>query len=779
MPNGKPTSLLLATLAASLALALAAPVALAAPANYEGISADGKVAFFATTDKMVPGDTDSRRDVYMRSFDSVVPFYVTREISTGPSGGNDAFDSFFNRASGDGTQVFFTTDERLVGVDTDQARDVYLRDLSESVTVLVSQGECAPGCGNGAADAGFADASADGSAAFFSTDEKLTAADTDGAADIYRRDLEAGTTTLVSAGAASCAQLGCGNGEETATMRGLSADGSAAFFATPEQLAGSDTDIAIDIYARELPSGPTTHVSQGDAGCPLGCGNDDSADVVFAGSSHDGDIAFFETAEGLVPGDGDGGNDVYRRAAGTTTLISGGTQAQPANFAAASTTGSRVFFTTVESLNIGDANSAADVYLWEGGVSSLVTPGKACCGSEFEAATADGTKVVFTTTDKLVEADADAGAADVYAQEIGGGGPALASRGAASCEPGCGSSATPAIFNGAAAGASRIFFSSVEAMTADDGDSNADIFVRDLEGSSTTLVSAEGVFCPTTPGGCDAIFRAASVDGTRAFFQTTERLTEGDGDPELDVYEREGTQTRLVSAKNSVELELGPSTPELTGTNPTSPGDSMTPAIVGQADLETSIKLYTTPDCSGEVVATGTAAQLGGTGIVTTVAAGSTTSFRVTATDGSGDTSECSNAVTYKQESAPPPPLPPGGGGSGGSGSGGGSGDSGKGGGKSGGKPGAVYVTPHTRITFAPAGKTLARRPVFRFTDATGQQGTSFRCKVDRGRWRGCGSPIKLKMLKIGRHVFQVKAVNAVGETEPAPQKRRFKVVTG
>jgi Tol biopolymer transport system component len=784
MSTSKPTPAFLATLAAILGIGLAlTPAAFAVPANYEGISADGKVAFFTTTDKLVSGDTDSRRDVYMRSFDPVVGGYVTREISTGPVGGNDAFDAFFSRASANGRQVFFSTDERLVSADTDQAVDVYLRDLAKGVTVLVSQGKagCAPACGNGAADASFKDASADGAAAFFSTDERLVATDTDSAADIYRRDLDAGTTALVSAGEASC--MPCGNGDETATMRGLSGDGLTAFFATFESLADADTDTAIDIYARDLPDGPTTLVSEGDAGCEP-CGNDGSADVLFVSSSQDGTVAFFETKEGLVPGDADGGNDVYRRAVGTTTLVTDGTAAQkPANFAAASTDGSTVFFVTDEPLaGGGDTNGATDVYRWQGGAPSLVTSGT-CCGSTFGAATADGTKVVFTTTEKLdATADTD-GSADVYEQEIGGGAPALVSRGATACEPSCGNDAAAAIFNGISGDASRVFFSSVEGLASDDGDANADIYVRDLDDSTTTMASAEGVFCPTTPGGCDAIFRAASSDGARVFFQTTERLTEGDGDSELDVYEWDATQTqlhtRLVSTGNSVEL--GPSTPVLTGTSPASPGESTTPAIIGQADPDTSIKLYATPDCSGEVVATGTAAQLGGGGISTTVATGSTMSFRVTATDESGDTSACSNAVTYKQESAPPPPPPPPPGegpGDGDSGSGSGGAGSGSGGTKkAGSKPGVVYVTPQTRITFAPAGKTLARRPVFRFTDATGQKGTSFRCKVDRERWRGCGSPTKLKKLKVGRHVFQVKAVNEVGVVEPAPQRRKFKVV--
>ncbi len=183
--------------------------------------------------------------------------------------------------------------------------------------------------------AGFASVTADGSEAFFVSAERLTAADTDGAVDVYERDLPNGTTTLISAGGSPC-PVGCGNGEFNATLRGISADGSMAFFATSEQLVNADADTAIDIYARDLPGGPTTLISQGDSSCVPACGNSDSSPAVFAGSSEDGAEAFFETSEDLVPGDEDGANDVYRRAGGTTTLISGGTQAQPANFAAAS-----------------------------------------------------------------------------------------------------------------------------------------------------------------------------------------------------------------------------------------------------------------------------------------------------------------------------------------------------------------------------------------------------------------------------------------------------------
>src|SRR4051812_37068490 len=111
------------TLAASLMLTASA---IAAP-SYRGSSDDGQIVFFETDEQLVPGDTDAKRDVYERSYDSdpEIESYVTREVSLGPAGGNDAFNATFERASADGTVVFFSTEEALVEADTDRRSDVY------------------------------------------------------------------------------------------------------------------------------------------------------------------------------------------------------------------------------------------------------------------------------------------------------------------------------------------------------------------------------------------------------------------------------------------------------------------------------------------------------------------------------------------------------------------------------------------------------------------------------------------------------------------------------
>ena len=54
-----------------IAAASAAPGAGAAVPRYEGAAADGSIIFFTTTESLVNGDVDTRRDVYERSFDSM------------------------------------------------------------------------------------------------------------------------------------------------------------------------------------------------------------------------------------------------------------------------------------------------------------------------------------------------------------------------------------------------------------------------------------------------------------------------------------------------------------------------------------------------------------------------------------------------------------------------------------------------------------------------------------------------------------------------------------
>ncbi|HEX9428061.1 MAG TPA: hypothetical protein VGA64_09755, partial [Candidatus Polarisedimenticolia bacterium] len=668
-----------------------------------------------------------------------------------------------------------------VEADTDHSADVYMRNLETGTTTLVSTGEaaCAPACGNGPVDASFAGASADGTKAFFVTEERLTAADQDNSVDIYVRNLTGNpateTTELVSTDESSCLPA-CGNGPFDAALRGISPDGSHAYFTTAEPLAGADHDNAVDIYARNLGEERTTLVSQADAGCS-GCGNGEKVPV-YRGSSEGGSRVFFSTDEKLVEGDNDGATDIYARdlPGGPTRLISDGSEAKTATFAANSSDGEHVFFNTAEALVPGDKNNANDVYEWSnGGSLRWVTPGLCtsnCKGATFDAASADSKTVVFSTSAQLSAEDHN-NAEDIYEQKAGGE-PVLVSRAAAGC-PGCGEGIAPARFDRASADASHVVFTSSEALSPEDGDIEDDIYSRDVLGEKTSLVTTSPSYCPLKKGSCGATFVDASAEGSHVFFTTVERFRLEDGDNEVDVYERflgaspSEDVTRLISTGNDPNLELGPSAPLLKSTSPASPGASTTPKILGEADPGSGVKIYTTSNCSGEPVAHGTAEQLAEPGIGVTVKVGETARFWATA-EAEGFVSPCSSPISYRQESTA---SEGGGGGSGG-------GEAGAGAGHQPGSPTSTgrfaYVTPHTRITFAPASKTRNRNPTFRFTDATGQPGTRFRCRVDSHAWKRCRSPLRLRQLARGRHVLEIKAVNAVGTPEPRPAVRKFKV---
>jgi hypothetical protein len=777
MPNCPKSVCRLATCGlAALALALCAPNALAAPAVYAGASANGENVFFTTAEKLVPGDTDNKRDVYERFYDgdAGIETYVTREVSTGSAGGNDAYDVSFDAVSENGSRVFFSTAESLVPEDKDLTLDVYMRNLNTGATTLISRSDpsCpSANCGSGSFPASFDAASADGSRVVFSTEEALNAEDQDSSEDVYVRS--GSNTSLVSGPAASCVTPNCGNAAVPAFFDGASADAQTIAFGTAEALSAQDSDAADDIYVH-TPAG--TSLASPAGPCPPGLGAGECTPI-FGGMSADGSHVFYETGEQVAAGqDTDKGQDVYAWSGAAPVLVStgagGGNGGVNATFAGSSADGAKAFFESGEALAADDQDSTVDTYMRSGTTTVLVstspTDGPAGAPANFEQASPDGATVVFSTTEQLAGEDTDS-SRDVYSRDTGAETTELVSGGGAGCVGTCGKGAADVSFAGASSDGSRVFFETAEPLLPADTDSSPDVYERD--GGVTSLVSTGPL---SKNGASNPHLAGLSSDGGHALIATEERLTVDDLDAEADVYDRSAAGTLLVSTGNRDELVLGPATPVLSATDPASPGASTEPKVLGEADSGTSIKLYVTSDCSGAPVATGSGAALEGGGIPVTVAAGSSTTFRATATL-LNDTSGCSAGLAYQQAEAA----------AGGGGGGGGGGAGGTGGGSTPGSPGGgekipdgvPHVTPHTRITFAPGSRTRQRRPTFQFVDSTGQSGTRFECAVDRGRWRSCSSPTQLKKLARGRHLFKVRGLNS-GLEEQAPATRRFKVVS-
>jgi hypothetical protein len=273
--------------------------------------------------------------------------------------------------------------------------------------------------------------------------------------------------------------------------------------------------------------------------------------------------------------------------------------------------------------------------------------------------------------------------------------------------------------------------------------------------------------------------------------------------------------------------------PVLAGTDPASPSNRNDPKVKGTAEDGSTVSLFTSADCSGLAVATGSAADFSAAGLTVTVADNSTTVFRATITDAAGNTSTCSTtSATYVEDSiAPAPPavaavLPEGpandntpeviGGAEAGStvsihsgdcsGTPVGSGSAAQFAAEgvtaavadnsttvfratatdAAGNTSACSATsvsyvedstaPDTRVTFAPAGKTRDRTPTFLFS-ARGEENVTFVCSLDGRAFKRCDSPKTYGRLSLRRHTFKVRAVDAAGNTDPSAASRGFRVV--
>jgi len=156
------------------------------------ISSNGQfVAFYSDADDLVPNDTNGQCDVFMR--DLVAGTNILVSVNTnGVSGDGVSFDPAI---SADGRYVAFTSSaDDLVPGDTDDAQDVFIRDLQNETTALVSVSTNGIDPGNG--DSFSPQISADGRYVLFHSKASNLAAGSFGSGieNLFFRDLQTGTT---------------------------------------------------------------------------------------------------------------------------------------------------------------------------------------------------------------------------------------------------------------------------------------------------------------------------------------------------------------------------------------------------------------------------------------------------------------------------------------------------------------------------------------------------------------------------------------------------------
>jgi hypothetical protein len=84
-------------------------------------------------------------------------------------------------------------------------------------------------------------------------------------------------------------------------------------------------------------------------------------------------------------------------------------------------------------------------------------------------------------------------------------------------------------------------------------------------------------------------------------------------------------------------------------------------------------------------------------------------------------------------------------------------------------------VAPQTTLTRKPRKRWRKRRARFEFVAS--EPGSTFECRLDSGPPTSCTSPFAIARLKRRQHAFEVTAIDALGNRDPAPAQSRFTVL--
>lgn len=165
----------------------------ASPYEAPAVSADGRFVAFQSKSSISLGDENDTYDILIR--DTVAN--VTRLVSVDDTGHTGDFESSEFSVNGDGRFVAFRTASKLLPGDADNTEDIFLRDIQMGTTSLVSVMQ------NGSSQpdkpAAQPSISKDGRyVAYAGWSDNIVPGDTNRSIDIFLRDVQAGTTKRVS-----------------------------------------------------------------------------------------------------------------------------------------------------------------------------------------------------------------------------------------------------------------------------------------------------------------------------------------------------------------------------------------------------------------------------------------------------------------------------------------------------------------------------------------------------------------------------------------------------
>jgi len=375
------------------------------------VSADGRyVAYASHSDATSPGVVDG-----VWRWDTVSN---TRTLVSVGTGGALADDSSGEPAiSANGRYVAFSSDAtNLVDNDTNDATDVFVRDLSTNTTERVS---LAAG-GVEVSDSSYTPSISDDGryVAFISDSDDLSSLDGNLSSDAYVYDRSTKTVKLASIAGGVQPDFGISDAV-------LSGDGRHLAFTSDSDFLAGDENVSDDVFLKNLSTGSLSWVSRPKTTDPsAGGGNQPSV-------SFDGQYVAFVGGNDIDNGlDPNPGSDVFVRDTVNRTTVrasvtAGGQYVSGTSFGPAlSSDGSRVAFASTANVSGNDTNGAKiDVFvkdLTTGRVVLVSTGmflGQKNADSNDPAITRDGRYAGFVSSGGFADDDTNA-VADVYLRAI-------------------------------------------------------------------------------------------------------------------------------------------------------------------------------------------------------------------------------------------------------------------------------------------------------------------------------------------------------------------------
>lgn len=283
-------------------------------ATHPSMSDDGRFIAFQSTGALVEEDTNEFRDVYLRDLESGELYLLTAGTQTIVWAGH----SDSPHLSGDGRFVAFRSSAALLGDDTNEGCDDYLidreADTLERVSLAADGGQI-QGQASCPLNPHGPQVSDDGRfVAFISNSPDVTADPKVFPTQIYVRDRERGTTELVT-------KNDHGEAANYVSHRPtITPDGRfVAFHSAATNLVPGDRDASMDVYVHDRSSGRTEQVSVDAAGRTTRGSGSLGVDI-----SDDGRFVLFTSWSELDGDDGDFATDAWRhdRLTGSTERVS-------------------------------------------------------------------------------------------------------------------------------------------------------------------------------------------------------------------------------------------------------------------------------------------------------------------------------------------------------------------------------------------------------------------------------------------------------------------------